>query len=95
MIMCLAVYTTTVILLHVSGKQQRPNTNNQDPGEQTQPRDDILWCKPLCDQHYDSEGYDAEGMRKGNDKPKENRVNDPAFRTDEVSSDYGFPVSGC
>ena len=95
MSMCLAVCATTVILLHVSGKQPRANTDNQDTGEHTQPGDDIVRCKPLCYEHDDSECYDAEGVCKGNDKPKENCVNDPAFRTDEVSSDYGFPVSGC
>ena len=95
MTMCLAVYATTVILLHISGKQPRTNTNNQDTRKQAQPRDDILRGEPLRYEHDDSECYDAKSVCKGNDNPKENCVNDPAFRTDEVSSDYGFPVSGC
>ena len=95
MSMCMAMCPPTVVLLHVSGKQPRANTNNQNTREQTQPRNDILRGKPLCYQHDDSECYDAEGVCKSDDKPKENCVNYPAFRTDKVRSDDGFPVSWC
>lgn len=93
--MSMVVCAAGIILFHIFRKQPRANTNNQDTREQTQPRNDILRCEALCHEHDDSECYDAEGVRKGNDKPKEYCVNYPSFRTDEVSGDDGFSVSGC
>ena len=94
MVMTVVMGTAGIIRFHIFRQEPRPQPRNQQPRDETQPRDNIIRDEiVLCEEHDDTKSNDAEGMRESNNQSEKDRIYDSPFRADEIRRHHCLPVS--